>query len=84
VVRNKSRKARKLTIVFAASTFFLMVPVVCAVVVSASLASENQTVLAGLEGERAICAQEELVAVLGMSVGLLADWFWTTWHLSKS
>lgn len=44
-------------------------PVVVAVVVYGSLAVEQQSVLASLKGQGAVCAQEEGVAVRGMSVG---------------
>lgn len=45
-------------------------PVVVAVVVHRALAVEEQPVLAGLQGQGAVGAEEELVAVLRVGVGL--------------
>jgi len=47
-------------------------PVVVAVVVHRSLSIEEQSVLTGLQGQGAVGAEEELVAVLRVGVGLHA------------
>lgn len=46
---------------------------VVAVVVHSALAVEEQAVLAGLYRQGAVCAEEELVAQLGVSVCLEID-----------
>lgn len=50
-------------------------PVVVAVIVHRSLAVKEQSVLAGLQRESAVGAKEELVAILGVRVRLLAVLF---------
>lgn len=47
-------------------------PVVVAVIVDRAFAVEEQTVLARLQGQGAIGAEEELITVLGVGVGLHA------------
>ena len=75
---------RELTIVFAVAAVRLEVPVVCAVVVCCSSAGEDQAVLASLQCQRSVGAEEELIAVFGVSVSLLSDRFWTAGALCKS
>lgn len=50
-------------------------PVVVAVVVDGTLSIEQQTVFARLQRQGSVRAQEELVTVVGMQVGLLSVWF---------
>lgn len=50
-------------------------PVVVAMVVDGTLSIEQQTVFARLQRQGSVRAQEELVTVVGMQVGLLSVWF---------
>lgn len=50
-------------------------PVVVAVVVDGTLSIEQQTVFARLQRQGSVRAEEELVTVVGMQVGLLSVWF---------
>lgn len=63
-----------LTIPLAALTIHR--PVVVAMVVHRALAVEEEAVLAGLQGQGAVGAEEELVAVLRVGVSLDAILFW--------
>lgn len=59
-----------LTIVFANAT--VNGPIVIAVVVNGTFAIEQQTIFACFQRQRSICAQEELITIIGVSVSLFA------------
>lgn len=52
-------------------------PVVVAMVVDSTLSIEQQTIFARFQRQCSIRAEEELVTVVGMQVGLLSVWFRT-------
>lgn len=58
-------------------------PVVIAVVVDGAFAVEEKTVLASFQGQGAIGAQEEGIAVLGMGVGENSIWIGTAGGIAQ-
>lgn len=54
-------------------------PVVVAMVVDSAFAIKQQTIFARFQCQGSICAEEKLVTMVGMQIGLFTVWFWTLW-----